>query len=231
MGTTRLINDNVLIEMQRRIRALNHEIDVIQNSKSINVPVFAGADLPPANEGDFAMVSDDETGYVYINGAWVQVGGGTGGGGTDDPPWDAVITKAADESVTSAAAFQDDNELLFTTTNGVTYMVEVMVLYASPAGGATPDIHFIFGEDATNRGYLIGLGYSTADAQNNLFLDGNTVSIGGNFGTATTKRIVNIRGTYTGGGGTAKLRWAQNTINANATTVYAGSYLRYRSLS
>lgn len=153
--------------------------------------------------------SQDETGAITTPEGWTRV------------------QKAADESVSSSAVVQNDDELLFVAAAGKNYDVELDIVYDSAAGAGTPDLKCDLGEDATARGVFHGIGFSTADAAQDVqALANQTATM--TFGTAATKRVARIRGSYTGNGGTFRFRWAQNTSGANATTVRAGSELRYR---
>ena len=140
------------------------------------------------------------------------------------------VVKLADETVASNSVLQDDDELFFTAASSVWYEVELYIVYASPAGGGTPDLKWAVGEDNnTGRGIVNHVGYSTADSgQNSAAITNNTS--GGTNGTAATKRVVYIKGTILGNGGTWRFRWAQNTSGSNGTIVYATSKLRYRAL-
>lgn len=139
----------------------------------------------------------------------------------------AIVYKAADETVASSAVVQNDDELFFTALSGKTYEVEVDLVYDSPAGAGTPDIKVDLGEDATARGVFHGVGFSTADAAQDInALANQTATL--TFGTAATKRGCRMRGLYTGAGGVFRVRWAQNTSGVNGTIVRSGSQLRYR---
>lgn len=168
--------------------------------------------------------------------AQVLVGGTTpawGAGPLGGVGW-TVVTKAGDESVTSSVVLQADDELTFTTASGGAYEIEVLLVYASPVGGATPDLKFaLCGEDATVRGQWHGSNLAATDGASNF----NSVPMQSNAGTATVaagtaaaNRALWIRAEYVGAGGAVTLFWAQNTSDANATTVRAGSILRYRRI-
>jgi hypothetical protein len=151
-----------------------------------------------------------------------QWGANTGG-------W-TVVRKSADESIANAT-LQDDDHLQLQTVAGTAYEVEVLAIYASPAGAGTPDIKCELSEDATARGAVQWLGLSTADAAQTL----STTDVGGTsatFGTAAAKRVLRALAVHVGGGGLLKFKWAQNTVTAGSpTVVYAGSVLRYRALT
>ena len=138
-----------------------------------------------------------------------------------------VVRKTVDESVTNSNVVQDDNELQFMTVQGTAYEIELLAIYASPA--TQPDIKCELSEDVTARGATMWVGLSTSDAAQTL----TTTDVGGvtaTFGTATAKRVLRGLAHHVGGGGLLKFRWAQNSANAQSTTVYTGSVLRYRAI-
>lgn len=137
-----------------------------------------------------------------------------------------VVSKASDEDRTNNT-FANDSELFFTATNNVIYFIELYLIYASPAGGGTPDFRYRIGEDATSRGIFHNTQYTGSDSNqdNSTHADqATTVSCG----TATTKRVAVSSGAYIGAGGTFRVIWAQVTTDANPTRLYTGSFLRYR---
>lgn len=148
-------------------------------------------------------------------------------------PW-TLVRKTADESVSASTTYQDDDELTFTGSSGTVYEFEFALIYASPAGGSTPDIKIMPGEDATVRGTWCPI-TGRLDASESV---GNTARILAlnagsgdlNAATAAGKRVFKGAGWYVSAGSAFKIRWAQNTSDANPTIVYAGSYLRYRAL-
>lgn len=143
--------------------------------------------------------------------------------------WDAVVTKASDESVSSSTVLQNDDELFFTATSGGIYEIEGVIIYASPAGGGTPDIKVAFGEDATTRGGVAVTGLqTTVDTWTFIATINSNQTANAAVGTNAGNRAILINGGFLGNGGTFRFLWAQNTSSGNATTVKAGSVLRYR---
>ena len=148
--------------------------------------------------------------------------------GPDTGGW-TIVRKSVDESIASTTAVQDDDQLQFQTVAGMPYEIELLAIYAS-AGGAKSDIKCELSEDTTARGSTMWIGLSTSDAAEAL----TTTDVGGTsatFGTAVTKRVARGLAHHVGGGGLFKFRWAQNTSDAQVTTVYAGSLLRYRQIA
>jgi hypothetical protein len=140
-----------------------------------------------------------------------------------------TVTKGSDESVSASTTLQDDDALFFTATSGKMYVIELDLIYASPVGAGTPDIKVSFNEDGTVRGNIYAWCISTTNlnGQNSAITNDTPTPAG----TATTDRLFFALGFHCGGGGTFKVRWAQNTSDANATTVRAGSLLRRRQIN
>ncbi len=144
--------------------------------------------------------------------------------------WTTVV-KGGDTSVSSNTVVAADPNLVFTAVNGAVYEVQILMVYVSPVGAGTPDMKVAVGEDSVVRGAFNCLGsLTTADAAqaNNLNSQQNATPLA--FGTAATNRIAFLQGTHNGAGGTFSVLWAQNTSGTNATTVKAGSLLRYRRI-
>lgn len=138
-----------------------------------------------------------------------------------------TVTKGGDESVSSSTTLQNDNELLFTATNGTPYEVEFALVYTSTS--ATPGFQLGVGEDGTNRGTFQMSGYNAGPSNFVFVADQGQGALMETF--ANRLVVVAGRGGYTGAGGTFYIRWAQQTSNATATTVKAGSILKYRALT
>ena len=145
-----------------------------------------------------------------------------------DPSWTEII-KSADQSIVNQVGQQNDTELFFTAVANGFYEVEVVIVYASPAGGGTPDLKWGMTDGgAFTQGMYLVWGISSSDGTQGGGL-GNTSTVG--MGTGTTKRIMKAIGVHAGNGSVLRFKWAQNTLDAsNATIVYAGSLLRYRRI-
>lgn len=168
------------------------------------------------------------------NGTLTNNGGGTvtvttGAGVGASWPYTEVI-KGSDEDRTSTTVPAADGALSFATTANHVYEVEVIAIFASPLGGGTPDIRIAIGEDATLRGSFSAMGLSGGNAANTNVLGADQTSVV-QWGTATTKRIGRIIGSYAGNGSPFQVLWSQVVSGANPTTMYAGSILRYRDVT
>lgn len=150
--------------------------------------------------------------------------------GPSNIEWTRVV-KTADESVASSTVPQNDDELFFATVSGGYYDIILFIKYGSPAGGGTPDLKTVYGEDATARGQMFGNGISNTDTITTFSANADqTATIIA--GTLATDRSLVVRSSgYIANGGTFRLMWAQNASGVNATIVRAGSELAYRRIS
>lgn len=136
------------------------------------------------------------------------------------------VRKTADESVTSSTTLQNDNELALSIDATGTYVFDLFVIAQSAANSAG-DIKIGF-TNPTGTLYFVGFGPHNAAASSSE--NGEWIA---NFdptpyGTTTSPGV----GIYMHGlliataTGTLQMRWAQNSSNANATTIKAGSHMR-----
>lgn len=180
------------------------------------------------NDGlDGARGATGATGPQGFDGLDGRVGA-TGATGSDG--W-TVITKLADQSRSSTIVPNADSELFFSNVNGAVYEIEIILVYASPVGGGTPDIRIDLGEDGVGRGVFGSAAYFNAAGtpSQGTVLANLTATFAA--GTVTTDRALKLVGTYTGGGGIFEVEWSQNTSSTDATIVRAGSILRYRQIA
>lgn len=141
------------------------------------------------------------------------------------------VTKTADQSVAGSTVLVNDTQLSFSTVTAGVYVFDFWPVYGSPVGSAGPDIKITLGDSATQAGWILQQGWSTADAiTSSALLFGNTSLF--TYGTGVLNRVAHLQGTWVSpGGGTFQVQWAQNTSNANATIMRAGSLLRYTRLA
>lgn len=138
--------------------------------------------------------------------------------------------KTANESIVSpgSSTLQNDDELFIAVEANAVYIVEFIILYTS---GTTPDIKFGLTFPAGTTGTWSGIGYDTAST----FLSFGPVSIASALpfgGLAADKEArLNAVVAVSSTAGTLQLQWAQNTLNASTTTVYAGSYMKATRIS
>lgn len=134
--------------------------------------------------------------------------------------------KSGDQSVTSSTTLVNDSALVVPVSPVAVYHVEALIYYLGTTH-ATADIkfNFTFPSGATSAGVSY-LGQSTA-----LAVQQGQVALGGalTFGTNGTGNVMVAKLEFTLttsiSGGSLQLQWAQNTSNATATTVKAGSLL------
>jgi hypothetical protein len=138
--------------------------------------------------------------------------------------------KASDESVSSSTTLQDDNDLTLTLAANTTYSLSGF--FVATSASSTPDIKFDFIEaDGT---YMIAVLSGAVGAS------GTIDNMDGSSGAQTVPLIggsnagISVHGgtVWTGGsGGVFKLQWAQNTSDATATTMKAGSWIKATKLA
>lgn len=142
-----------------------------------------------------------------------------------------VAYKTANESVSSSTTFQDDNHLVVTVRANTDYWMEMFLLTDGPTSA---DIKFaVIIPSGTLRwitdGLNIGATATTGSATRRVLTGGSPIT-GSDVGTAGSgsTSIVMPRGLMRIGatGGNVRLQWAQNTSNATASRVLAGSFMR-----
>lgn len=149
--------------------------------------------------------------------------------------YDNFVYKTADESVTSNTTLQDDDHLVNIPLAVGTHIVEAMLMASGAAAG---DVKVAWAFSGTATGYRAGQGPSfastdalgaTAQAVRSSASSGASAPITAStpYGTdGTNWSYILERGllivTVTG---TLKVQWAQNTSNAAATVMRAGSWV------
>lgn len=136
--------------------------------------------------------------------------------------------KTANETIISNSTLQNDDELFVAVEASCTYHMELRI---SCTSGITPDLK-------------IGWTYPTGTTIRWSGVDADTagaVRIAGNLLETSVPAIVGSGGDvavfYTGmvitgvNAGTLQLQWAQNTLTASNSTVYAGSFLTIKRVA
>lgn len=136
----------------------------------------------------------------------------------------STVIKSSDESVSSSTTLQNDDDFVFALEANKEYIVSGGVFATSTSG--QPDIKIAF---TTPAGSTMGIGY-LADVDQTRRADLIDTS-----GSATSSipikqnqsTIIQVIGSVTTGGtaGNLTFQWAQNTSNASATKVQAGSFI------
>lgn len=130
--------------------------------------------------------------------------------------------KTTNQSIVSpgSSTLANDTELFIPVEANAVYKISLIILYNS---GTTPDIKFGLTVPSGATGTWSGIGYDTAST----FLNFGPVNITSAlpFGglAADREARIDIVLATSSSAGTAQLQWAQNTLNASTTTVYAGS--------
>jgi len=138
--------------------------------------------------------------------------------------------KLSSTAKTSDATLADDTDLFFAMLASTNYAFRFKVFYDT---AATPD--FKFAIDAPASPTLIRLVRKHIDpgALTSLVVASEVAEVGSTAlagGTGTTGGFVEAEGIVHNGANAGNLafQWAQNTSNASATTVLAGSYIEWR---
>jgi hypothetical protein len=123
------------------------------------------------------------------------------------------VVKAANESVASSTTLQDDNELLFTVAAGAKYHFSG-TLFTVPSPGSI--------KLALNGPTLTALKFGLVSSGT-----GFVTAYGSTMNSADTCAVVS--GTIEcSDAGTVNLQWAQNTGDASAAQILAGSFIQVR---
>lgn len=148
------------------------------------------------------------------------------------PSFDPVfkVRKSSDESVTSTTTLQVDNELVLTLASSTTYIIDGVLFAESSSNVPDLKIAFDIPTGATmDVGYIAASGNAVQGAEQLETDDaaGSKISL-----TANTPVVIQLTGTIIIGSteGDVTLKWAQDAVNANATILKAGSYLRAEEL-
>jgi hypothetical protein len=154
--------------------------------------------------------------------------GATGATGPAGPagPGDVKVRKTLDEAVVSSAVMQDDDQLSFAVGASETWIFDMFL--SAWAGSATPDLKvgFAIPAGATIKWSLVGTNGNNGISQFVIDTASGTLPFQCFGGLPADMAMIRGMVTTSGTPGTVQLQWAQNTANASATTVQAGSYLQ-----
>ena len=145
-----------------------------------------------------------------------------------------IYRKTANESVTSSTTLQDDDHLVDMTLEASTrYLFEAILLVGS-SGAAAGELKLQWVESTSAFSFIVvrSIIGDTVPTISNLVQSLPTeVTAEASESVAGTSQILWFTGLITAGAAdTLKLQWAQNTSNATATTLAAGSMVRLTNL-
>lgn len=144
-----------------------------------------------------------------------------------------TVVKAANQAVTSSTTLVNDNELFLSVAASAVYQLDGWIPYdgAFSAGDFKTDWSVPTGATMlwSPNGPSTG---GSALYTSNTVAAGTTVSIG-TYGTGGAYTSASVRGRLVTSttAGTLQFKWAQNSSNATATTVYAGAWIRLLRVS
>lgn len=150
---------------------------------------------------------------VYDGADWVTLTGAAGGVGV-------TAIKSSDETINSDATLTNDTDLNFSIAANDTWSFRFVVQGNS---ATQPDFQFAV---SAPSGATCDVGVVDVEAAVGVSNLGCGVASGTIAGTGNDE-VYEIVGTVVNGSnaGSVSLQWAQNSSNANNTTVYAGSYV------
>lgn len=177
-------------------------------------------------DGDICYVASNDSLHLrHSNGTWKHIA-------IQENLWTGV-NKTVDETVTSSTTLHDDATLHFSMTANTKYQLRGKIFFDTVAaadfkwrhsGPAAPALIRIFRQwispgQSAFEGMEVDTAFSIADL---------AVT-----GSGTTGGYVELDGLIHNGPNTGDfvIQWAQNSSNAGATTVRAGSYLEWRLLA
>lgn len=144
-----------------------------------------------------------------------------------------MVMKLLDEARTSDSTLTDDDELFFTMAAATKYAIRGTIFFDT---AATPDFKFAFAGPASPtlaRIFRRHVDPNALTAQIVASEVAYTASTAVAAGTGTTGGVLTFDAIVHNG--TTEddfaFQWAQNTSNASATTVRAGSYIEYRAVA
>lgn len=141
--------------------------------------------------------------------------------------------KSATASISSNITLQPDSELFFAVEANAIYVVEAMIQYDGAAGNA--DLKMLFrtpsGGSFAGSATVISTSGATAFDLAQIAIPGNGSFDMGTLGSGTQSFKVNGMLITAGSAGNLSIEWCQNTSNATATRVLAGSYITGRRVS
>lgn len=139
-----------------------------------------------------------------------------------------AVVKTANESVTSSVTLQNDDALFLSVDTNAQYYVSCLI-YCDGASTGDIKIQFNGPASATFTGLVNGLSLGASDGTGDQVasIDIATAKSFGLAGGAGVTRPLHVSGTLitAGTSGTFQLQWAQDTSDATATRVMAGSHL------
>lgn len=179
----------------------------------------------------FTAPTRNETADVEIDGQLTATQGIVGITGM------SIVHKSADEVVNNSSTLQDDDELFFPVEANEVWFVEAFLMLNSASGGATSDFKFGWsGPSGATASWGI-MGDPTAVTGASHFAVGTAATPSGRRAISDTISIGSVsagshaacligRFTAAATAGNIRFRWAQDTANANNSTVQEDSMLR-----
>ena len=145
------------------------------------------------------------------------------------------VAKSTTESVTNSTTYQDDNELFLPAVANATYRFDLLLLHSSSNAGRFK-MQLTAPAGSTVAWGVIGVASSVTSSNpvTDVSMPSRTLTdilgLGGGNLTGTTALVHGVL-TTSSTAGNLMLQWAQNTSDAGATQVRAGSSLRMKRIA
>lgn len=145
------------------------------------------------------------------------------------------VAKAATESLTASTTYQDDDELFLPAVANATYRFDLLLLHSSSNAGRFK-MQFTAPAGSSLAWGVVGVAIAVTSSNpvTDVSMPSRTLTdilgLGGGNLTGTTAFVQGVL-TTSGTAGNLRLQWAQNTSDAGATQVRAGSTLRMKRIA
>lgn len=141
-----------------------------------------------------------------------------------------IAYKLANEQVTSSTTLQNDDELFLAVEAGGLYILDCWVEFTATSG-VDIKVAWTFPAGSSMNYSALGTGITNYTDYDSSVVAGGTSR--GARGNGATPQGISSRGHLQASStaGTLQLQWAQNTSNAAATTVLAGSWIRLNRIA
>lgn len=201
-------------------------------------PSWIDKPAPPSIQTDLDSISSTQGTILYRGAsAWVALAPGTAGqilstnGASANPSWInnnvnpwVYGVKLADQSVTSSITPVSATDMSFSVAANTYYSFEFRLYFTQNSGGIRIDMTFPTSPTALLYGLLDSqLATQTAGVDLIVLTSGNTTDL---------EIVTMVSGFLNNGAnaGTVQFRFAQTSLNANATVMKKGSWFQYRTV-
>ncbi len=225
------IDSNFIVDIQSgstgEFKVQNNGTDVLRVNSNGDITSNGGLTLGNSTSTTAGTIRWTGLDFEGFDGAtWKSLTSGGGGGGSGISSNYVNLVKQTNETVNNSIALQDDDELAFNIGANEEWTYRFVVQANS---GTVPDLRFAVSAPAGATCFVSFSDPEGATSDGQYGCGVTSVSIPGNGAVD----LYEITGSVKNGAtpGVVRLRWAQFTLNASNTIVYAGSYVNaYRTI-